>query len=378
MTSFRIASGLCLVMATAMFASEKLLAAEVASAGTLVSPPGSQACMKSWETRVSDCLAKFAPSRQSSTRAQVLFDKAKIVAALLDYKQAKSFLDPAMRLGVPTVAALHFSSRLHLSIQPYSSDNLLRAERDIDAALKRAPLQADLWATKAIVSEYRQRKDQALVNLDKALSLDVNHTFALRKRAILLFQDARFEDAEKDLNRLIAVAPKDGFAYRKRADIRIGEGRLDEALPDLDKAILYSSPDPEKYFLRAWVHSALGNFEDALRDATAILEGPAPGVTFNPIPTTIVRAMMMRGMIHRDMGNQEAAVADIMNALPPAGKSTLLRVQVYLAGLGESVAIDGVLSEGLRKAVAACLNDDGCAENLANTVLYVPEHQRLR
>lgn len=356
-----------ITVGTGAFADTRL--PDFGRSGQIIASWNNLKCMKSWQTRKADCEDALMPKRDAATDQQRAIDKAIVLAQLNDLEGAAKSMAEAIRAGSVSAELLHFAARLALAPPPFRPGVYEHADNLIEQALKLEPGNADFWATRAALNRHFGRnKDAELAHLDKALSLDPQNILARHQRMHTLIADGRLDEAKSDLDEMIVQAPKSDYAFTKRAEVHLMLGKLDDAEADATKAIALGRPHPERHMLRATVRMAKSDTAGALSDLNVILDDPDPKETFALAAGLGLRARLMRGLMQAQIGQKEAAQADLMNAVQLMGAKAILRVQVYLAGGGAEIPIDGAASDQLRRAIGDCVVDNDCTEGLAEVL----------
>jgi tetratricopeptide (TPR) repeat protein len=97
---------------------------------------------------------------------------------------------------------------------------------------------------RAVELAKRGRADEALPDLDKAISLKSSEVTPYLLRAEILDKRGETDKALADLTRAIEIDPKSNSAYMNRTDTYEKLGQLDRAIADYDKLISLNPGDP--------------------------------------------------------------------------------------------------------------------------------------
>ncbi len=154
----------------------------------------------------------------------------------------------------------------------------------------------------------RGRRDEALVELDRALAMNPAHPRALMQRAGLLVELARREEALDSYDRLLAVAPQFIDGYCQRSALLRELGRLDEALVSCDLALTQDADAFAVRVERGQVLHAMGREREAIDSYSRALAAKPDSAD----------ALYLRAMIHADLGWLDLALADLNTAMAAA------------------------------------------------------------
>ncbi len=167
------------------------------------------------------------------------------------------------------------------------------------------PQRADPFLGLATVALRRGEFEAALGYLQNAAAAEPTSTEAWRQLAVLLEQQARFEEAADAYGRLIDLLPDDPNLYVARAMALARLGRGAEAIADLQAA---QSLDP--YREHAWLNAAGAAY--GTRQYAAAVEVASAGLEAYPRSLGL---LILRGQAYLSMGEAQAALADFDAAL---------------------------------------------------------------
>ncbi len=168
--------------------------------------------------------------------------------------------------------------------------------------------------------------NEALAQLDRAVALDGKHTLAMGHKAVILLQQDKAAEAEKEATRAIAIEPS-GELYYARGAIQMSKGRLKKALADLDSAIMMEPKNIEYLIARGEVNLRRHQVKLAEEDYTkAILIDPGNA-----------KAYLGRGGLYLIKGDQAASRIDLNKCveLAPNFASCYLRRGKLYQMIGE-------------------------------------------
>jgi tetratricopeptide (TPR) repeat protein len=152
------------------------------------------------------------------------------------------------------------------------------------------------------------RREDALVDLERALEMNPAHPRALMQRAALLAELAHPAEALAAYDRLLAVVPDFVDGYCQRSTVLRTLGRLDDALASCDQALTRDARSFVVLMERGQVLQALGRGEEAADSyGRALVARPGSA-----------EALYLRAMMHVDLGWLELALADFNGAIAAA------------------------------------------------------------
>lgn len=164
--------------------------------------------------------------------AEVLLDRADLdaVGQADAYARALADYDRAIALAPDLAAGYWRRGKANLLY----GRNLTAALRDLDAAIRLEPAQADLYVTRASILSWHGRPEPAMADLNHALSLDPHSVHALTNRGLAYFNHGDISRAIADFDAALQLAPNDSGLYgfrsaaRRRAGAEAG-AKADEA-----------------------------------------------------------------------------------------------------------------------------------------------------
>ncbi len=134
---------------------------------------------------------------------------------------------------------------------------------DLDKAVTLAPEDSRALAYRGAACLWLDRSTEALADLDRAIELDPGYEWAIAHRGETYRRMGRFEQALADLDRAIELAPHDEWAIGSRGATYRQMGRLEQALADLDRAVELDPSNDWNQYLKALVHLSLGQTSQA-------------------------------------------------------------------------------------------------------------------
>jgi tetratricopeptide (TPR) repeat protein len=111
------------------------------------------------------------------------------------------------------------------------------AEQAAAEAIERRPDDPDIHTAAAWFSSDRDREDEAVTRMDRALAIDPRHSWALRNRIYILRAARRFEEAEQAAAEAIERRPDDPEIHTAAAWVASDQDHYDEAAARVDRAL---------------------------------------------------------------------------------------------------------------------------------------------
>jgi tetratricopeptide (TPR) repeat protein len=267
-------------------------------------------------------------------------------------------IDAALVLDPDWAEAHHLAARIAAS-----QGNMARTEQEIEVALRLAPDDLDIRATKAAVLAWRF-PFEALHQFDAILERSADHIYAHGQRArILVTQLADPRAAIPDLNFILSGDSPATEYLPLRAQAYLMLGRAHDAVADYNAALKL---DPGRLYLvlgRAAALAESGDDRAALADYDTVLG--TIGESRRPYAICcdqLSRALMERAAVLIRIKRFSDAAADMSAAITNGGRPAVLRAELYLRQHGfPQVQLDGRDSPALRAAVEACFALDSCS-----------------
>ena len=146
-----------------------------------------------------------------------------------------------------------------------------RANCDRAISWERDPeKRAELLQRRAYVAVEQYRYDDALVDLNAAVSADPNCATCLHERAYLNSELGEYGAAIADLDHEIKLRPDFAAAYRERAFARAFNGDLEGAYQDRVREVEFEPQSADSLLARGKAALWLGRFDDAAADFTRV------------------------------------------------------------------------------------------------------------
>lgn len=138
-------------------------------------------------------------------------------------------------------------------------------------AIQRSPDRAGLYVSRAVVSMNLLDVENALADVEWALTLDSNHYLAWTLRGELLALDQKRKQALMCFNRAIELRPNWPTVYVDRGQLYEEMGDTDRALRDLNHAVEIGRGSPVAHLIRSMLRYKTGDLRGSREDAEQIL-----------------------------------------------------------------------------------------------------------
>jgi tetratricopeptide (TPR) repeat protein len=146
----------------------------------------------------------------------------------------------------------------------HQAGRLADAERLYRQILAAQPNHADSLYLLSVISFQRGDYAQALHQIDLALGINPNNSFALNQRGLALQRLKRIDEALASYDRVLAVQPDHAEALCNRGIALHELKRFDEALTSYDRALAARPHYAEAFYCRGTAQRQLKQFEAAL------------------------------------------------------------------------------------------------------------------
>ena len=213
---------------------------------------------------------------------------------------------------------------------------------DLDQAVSLAADIPQALAYRGRLHSWHKRHDLALADLTAAITMDPEYAWALGSRGEAHRLAGRLDEAIADFTAALNIDPEYAWALGSRGDAHRLAGQFDQAIADFTTAI---AMDPEYAWAlgsRGQTHRFAGRFDEAIADFTAALN----------LDPEYAWALGSRGEAHRLAGRFDEAIADLTAALD-------LNPQYAwaLAQRGEARRLAGRFDEAIADFTAALAMD---------------------
>ncbi len=154
----------------------------------------------------------------------------------------------------------------------FSEANYLRALDYFRDALSITPELVSAMRMEARTLEKLERKEEALLSVDRALQIDPKDVVALTIHGNLLGSLAREQEAVSSFDQALALKPKSTTLWRNRGLALTKLRRHREAIASFDKSIEIDPNNAELWTLRGDSNREVGNVEEALSSYDRAIE----------------------------------------------------------------------------------------------------------
>ncbi|MFI6691309.1 tetratricopeptide repeat protein [Streptomyces sp. NPDC050433] len=193
----------------------------------------------------------------------------------------------------------------HRGRRLYLADRDEEAITELDRAVTLDARNALALIYRAEARNWLNRTDGAVADFTAALELDHTRTRALTGRGEAHRRAGRYEEAIADLTAALELDPSQPQFLGDRGQSHRLAGHDEEAVADLTAALELDPTFAWAFADRGETHRLAGRYEEALADFTAALE----------LDPAYAWAFARRGETHRLAGRYEQAVADLTAAL---------------------------------------------------------------
>jgi tetratricopeptide (TPR) repeat protein len=226
---------------------------------------------------------------------------------------------------------------------PYEEIENLLADAELEAAnaaiselLEKNANDVDALVFNARLLGSTGRAQDAMRNLDKALTLDAKHIFARTFKAAVLYDNGEYDDAEGMLSDVLKADDSVHAAWFNLARCQARKSDFETANTSLDKALAGDAKNAHYLFAKSNVLDELGQGEEAFEILKASVEA-------NP---TLERGWYVLCSWLLDMGQGEEALHNLeqaMKIIPDSGALTELmgRAAVETGQPGDAVKLFG-------------------------------------
>jgi tetratricopeptide (TPR) repeat protein len=161
------------------------------------------------------------------------YDQAVAVLAKAS-KITKSIFEPATPTSVDDISAYYVFYQRGLAWLQRGQNQ--RAADDFSKALQYRDDAQGLWR-RAYAYQNAGQLDQAVRDLDKAVSMSADNSLYIMARGLALNKKGDFDRAIADFDKVISLQPKDGAAFNGRGMAWLAKGDVAKALSDLNQAV---------------------------------------------------------------------------------------------------------------------------------------------
>ncbi len=246
-------------------------------------------------------------------------------------------------------------------------ENGNKALADFNSAIKLSPNDAYLLTNRGKLFIDFNSFDDAIKDLEKAVSLDSKYALAYSYLGLAKFYKTSVFGIT-DMNRAIQLDPKSAVAYFNRGNFHRGSYDLEKAIADYTQAILLHGTKPKYYNSRGMAYFQLGDGVAAVQDfSTAVAQNP-----------TFARGYYNRGFTYKKF---PAAAADRVSKDSVIEGMALQHRKMMndfnLAIKYNPKFADAYIERGLMRSTSTGINVDGLdAETIAQLNLALADFQQ--
>ncbi len=275
--------------------------------------------------------------------------------AIEDFSQAI-----ALQAAGSSEAEVAVQAELYLQrAMAHLSNNALEAAlADCEQALRLNPALAQAYCYRGLARQKLGDPAGALADFNRALELDPQLAKAYLNRGIAHRDLGHLEAALTDLSQAIALDPSDARAYSSRGQVHRLLGDPLAALQDYTAALERDPHNPQLYFDRGQIHFEQEEWPAACEDFSQALQWAGQPGSRRGLDL-MARIYLYRGLARQRLGDWQGALADftaLIQAQPQASQGFALRAAVHLA-LGNKEAALADLDQAL-----SCNCDWGLAD----------------
>jgi tetratricopeptide (TPR) repeat protein len=146
-----------------------------------------------------------------------------------------------------------------------------------------------LWGMRAIILRSLNRDERALRDINHAITINDKDPIHFANRAEILLDLEHYEEALQDFNRAIKLEKKGVIKWLShRAKVYFEQGKYDKAFEDFDRAVALNVNNDKALTSRAIGYFRAGRFQKALEDFNRVIQ----------IKPDNLEALVYRGMIN--------------------------------------------------------------------------------
>jgi tetratricopeptide (TPR) repeat protein len=192
--------------------------------------------------------------------------RGKVATAARQYYTALRYLNRAIALNAQYASAYQNRAAVFAALKRNDE-----AAQDLDKVIALSPDNASLYVARGQAYARDKKWMPAFKDFTKALELAPDNVAALTGRASQNL-DRRRDLALEDLNKAITLDPKASEAYFWRAQAKYAANDVEGADADLSKTIELDPSFSEAYRFRGWYRERAGKREEAIADYRRALE----------------------------------------------------------------------------------------------------------
>ena len=160
-------------------------------------------------------------------------------------------------------------------------------------------------ADRAVLYYLKKDYESALIEINKALSIDPSNPKYYKIRGDILYRLKRYEEALKEYDMAIRLDPDNPDYHNDRGNALAGLKRYEEAIREYDTAIRLNPNDPRFHYNKALELKKLKRYKEALDEIEQ-------AIRLNPNDPTYY---WHKGVVLRELGLYKAALDEIEQAI---------------------------------------------------------------
>ncbi|MGB0525073.1 MAG: tetratricopeptide repeat protein [Flammeovirgaceae bacterium] len=236
----------------------------------------------------------ISPNLHAQTTAQEWFDKGEHSD---DYTEKVRCYTKAIELGYnPLYQAYHSRGFAKDDLGQYKEAIL-----DYDKAIQLNPNHTNAYNNRGFAKRKLGRYKEAILDYNKAIQLNPNYANAYHNRGFAKRKLGKYKEAILDYDKAIQLSPNFENAYHNRGFAKRKLGKYKEAIQDYNKTIELNPTDPDTYYNRGHIKKELGNYQEAIQDFSLSIKYCNNDCEYK---------YNQRGYCYFKLGEYEKAIAD--------------------------------------------------------------------
>ncbi len=158
----------------------------------------------------------------------------------------------------------HIYTKLNLSFLYYKLNNLEKAERIIEEAIKLKPSFPNSYCIKGLILKSLNRYDEAKLSLKQAIELDNNYFDAYINLGLLNKDSNKYDEAEKYYLKALEINNKSAIAHLNLGACYKEKLEIEKAILHTEKAIEIDNKLEKCYLNLASIYNQIGDYKKSL------------------------------------------------------------------------------------------------------------------
>jgi len=222
----------------------------------------------------------------------------------------------------------------------------------------------EIYAVRGWMYAMQEEYGKALQDLDRAITLEKEHSWAIARRAVTYLKMGKYEQALSDFERAIALDEKDAWTIAWRGGVYLEMNKYEQALADFERAFALDRKYAWAIAMHGLTCRQMGKYEEAIADFDRAIE-------FNE---KFDSAIGLRGLTHLRMGKYEQAVSDFDRVITLDEKNISA-----ISGRGEAYLRMGKYEEAIAdfdRAIALDEKDVAALANRGETYRHMGKYEQ--